>query len=92
MTNALQRLRSLDISLKQDGDAVLLTDPSLNGTREYDVGIMQIEDQVLSVEINFKSRALYQGLASALKDLGFKITDESDEITTLEKIFKSFAQ
>jgi hypothetical protein len=44
------------------------------------------------VELAFKSRALYSALASSLKDLSFEIVGECDDVTTLEKIFKSIAQ
>ncbi|WKB56197.1 hypothetical protein [Eleftheria terrae] len=86
--DALSLLEVNTLCIKKSNNVALLKDPDLHSSYEYDIGVTRREGDELFVEIIFKSKPLYLALKSAFGCHIYSITDEADEKTSLEAIFK----
>jgi hypothetical protein len=83
----MERLAKHSMRVRK-GNGVLLKDPMLGSSADYDIGVVALDACGAYVEILFKSVGLYKSLASAIGDFAHQCLDETDEQVLLEDIFR----
>jgi hypothetical protein len=88
--DALDALRSSDACVKSHEQDVCLKDRELSTLAEYDVRLTRENEQLLWLEINFRSLNLYHLVQEALNGRVFRCLEDgdSDDEVTLKEAFR----
>lgn len=70
------------------GRGVLLKDPALHSSADYDIGVVARDACGAIVEIMFKSLGLYGSLVAAIADSAHVCIHETDDHVTLDEVFR----
>lgn len=70
------------------GQGVLLKDPTLNSSADFDIGVVARDASDALVEIIFKSPGLYGAISAAIGDSAHQCIDETDDRVMLNEVFR----
>jgi hypothetical protein len=70
------------------GQGLLLKDPTLNSSADYDIGVVARDACAALIEILFKSAGLFGAIAAAVGDSAHQCIDETDDRVTLNEVFR----
>lgn len=89
VANTIFNLRNSQMVDYSASNSVTLKDSQLQSTAPYDIGFSWEIDCTLSVDLIFKSKAIYIELIKAIDSNTYQCFGDCDEETSLEDIFKT---
>jgi hypothetical protein len=88
MQEVMQRLKESQLVNCVSQNSVTLKDPKLASRSPYDIGFSSAEESQISVDLMFKTNAIYLALVQAIGATAYVCIGDCDEEVGLREIFK----